>query len=127
MRIEIKNWLGVVVLLCVGFILGRATVLPDVNASAENLDIGRYQLLIGEIETSTLLPDGEAVTGYPYKTLFRIDTITGDVSIYEINVSIPTEKDSLVNIVPMWRSVTSASLLSPTTKWEDFLESVKEK
>ncbi len=127
MKVEVKNWVGIVVLLFLGFVLGRTIVIPDLNASPEYSDIGRYQLLIGEIETSWILPDWEPRISYPFKTLFRIDTMTGDISVYEANIPIPTDKDSLVKVVPMWQSLTSAYLLSPEMKWEDFLERSKEK
>ncbi len=75
MRIEIKNWLGVVLLLCVGFILGKVTVLPDVNASPEESGVGRYQLVAG---TRT-----NELTGERIQTVFRVDTKTGDVEYWQ--------------------------------------------
>jgi hypothetical protein len=89
MKVEIKSWVGVVVLLCLGFVLGRITFLPDVNASPQESEIGRYQLIAGQYE-ATLREfnkkhgEDSPPTTRPIseKTLFRIDTATGEVDMY---------------------------------------------
>ncbi|NIN00177.1 MAG: hypothetical protein GTO24_19500 [candidate division Zixibacteria bacterium] len=73
MKVEIRNWVGVVVLVCLGFILGRASVFSDVNANPQSLEIGRYQLLAGTFTNEF----GDAPERL--STIFRIDTVTGKV------------------------------------------------
>lgn len=84
MKVEIRSWVGVVVLLCVGFLLGRATILPDVNASPQGSEVGRYQLIVGDIDFSYSFFNEEGLPDTMWtlrsgSTLFRIDTMTGDV------------------------------------------------
>lgn len=86
MNVEIKNWLGVVVLLCLGFILGKITASPGVNATPQESQVGRYQLVVGEFnwrqhevdKTSGL----DTMTTVHDKRLVRIDTVTGEVEYY---------------------------------------------
>ena len=89
MKIEIKNWLGVVILLSLGFVIGRITVLPEVNANPQESKVGRYQLIAGEYEVMVREFNKESgedslpTTGTnSQKTLFRIDTVTGEVDMY---------------------------------------------
>ena len=79
MKIEIKNWLSVVVLLCLGFILGRVTLPPNVKAEPQQSEIGRYQLVAG---TQT-----NEATDQRTQTVFRIDTQTGKVERWFYTVS----------------------------------------
>ena len=85
MRLEIKNWLGVVVLLCLGFTLGRVTVLSGVNAKPQESEIGRYQLVAG---TNT-----NSETGEKTETVFRIDTKTGEVHQWMYSLQAYTDEE----------------------------------
>jgi hypothetical protein len=136
MKIEIKNWLGVVILLCLGFVLGKVTVLPDVNANPQKSEVGRYQLAVGEIEITSWvlegLEEGEDTGSMTnrYKTFLRIDTMTGDVDLYQHELVVPTEKDTLVRldspimIIPEWKSLTSVKK-ELLLKYRDYLEGMK--
>ena len=94
MRIEIKNRVVAVVLFCLGFALGRITFAPDVNASLHESQIGRYQLIAGEITLPNFFwnEDGAFDTSFADSsgpTLFRIDTKTGDAAPGKWQVSLP--------------------------------------
>ncbi len=101
MKVEIKNWMGVVVLLCLGLILGRLTTFPAVNATPQESEIGRYQMVVGEIEDIKVTADYTQDTNkadirnrvVPRRTLFRLDTATGEVEVYQRTwVSIYTDR-----------------------------------
>lgn len=110
MRVELKNWLGVLVLLCLGFILGRVTMFPDVNANPQKSEIGRYQLLIGEAEyMDFIVDDKDSIIRSEllvHSGLFRIDTMTGDVDYYLKEVTRAMPGDTLLIIEHDWRSLT---------------------
>jgi hypothetical protein len=73
MKVEIKNCLGVVILLCLGFILGRITVSLDVKANPQESRVGKYQLVAGTY-TNEFPGEEEKI-----ETVFRINTETGEV------------------------------------------------
>ncbi len=118
MNLDIRNWLGVVVLLCLGFIVGRLTATPDiivkpseVTVLPQESEIGRYQLAIGEVEVAFHSVDHFDDSGYKdktshtrEKTLFRIDTMSGKVDMYDGIYSLAT-KDSLTSIYK-WTNIT---------------------
>ena len=83
MKMEIRNWVGVVILLCLGFVLGRVTFLPEVSATPQESEIGRYQLVLGDIDLGySFFQKGAIDTAWTLRsgpTLFRIDTKSGEV------------------------------------------------
>ncbi|MGB8658267.1 MAG: hypothetical protein WCE90_10870 [Candidatus Zixiibacteriota bacterium] len=81
MKVEIKNWLGVVVLLCLGFILGKITVSRDVKANPQESTVGRYQLTAGTIQS------WGSKDAHTTSSIFRIDTQTGMVEQWSIYIS----------------------------------------
>jgi hypothetical protein len=114
MKVEIKNWLGVVVLLCLGFILGRTTVIPGVNAEPQMSGIGRYQLIAGEYEVTSLsVKQGDSTAATESeekkKTLFRIDTVTGDVDVFDGSMTFFTPDGIAVRY--SWLNMTADTLV----------------
>jgi hypothetical protein len=130
MKGEVRNWVGVMVLLCLGFILGKVTVTQCVKANPQDSQVGRYQLVLGEIEVNIMLRDVDATHVAKHKSLFRIDTVTGEVTRYYMDFYYPTEGDSLVVTAPFWASVTSIHT-EPQAKYDEFrqafIEAVKGK
>jgi hypothetical protein len=119
MKGEVRNWVGVMVLLCLGFILGRVTVTQCVKANPQDSQVGTYQLVLGEIEVDGMLRGVDATHLAKYKSLFRINTVTGEVTRYYMDYFYPTEGDSLVVTAPFWTSVTSIETV-PQVKYDDF-------
>ena len=119
MKLEFKDWVRIVILLCLGFILGRLTVPPgaetvtarhDVHPGLQGLEIGGYQLTVAEIDLPHMVLDNrgkvighEALTSG--KTLFRIDTVTGDVDYYSQEI-IRSWGDTLITSEHEWYSLT---------------------
>jgi hypothetical protein len=110
MKVEIKNWLGVVVLLCLGFIVGRMTILPDVKAEPQEASVGRYQLVIGEYKIPCVSMREDGTTGKggvnTIKTLFRMDTVTGDID-HLVGMGIKDFPDGTQIQEHKWASITS--------------------
>jgi len=118
MKVEIKNWLGVMVLVCLGFILGKVPIDPDVTASPQKSEIGRYQLVVGEIEVAYHSVDmydtsntKDSTEFTRDKTLFRIDTMTGEVDRYDGVYSVAT-RDSLFQVYD-WTKITGRKRVLP--------------
>jgi hypothetical protein len=115
LKVEIKNCLVVVVLLCLGFILGRTTILSDVNATPQESDIGRYQLIVGEIDLSKWFSNEKGVLDTTYdlrsgKTLFRIDTKTGNVDYHFIE-ECTSWGDTLSIWEHKWQTLTQTTIV----------------
>ncbi|MFH1334930.1 MAG: hypothetical protein ABII96_00275 [Candidatus Zixiibacteriota bacterium] len=83
MKGKVKNMVIILIPLCLGFILGRISLSSDVIANPQISQPGRYQLVIGELELLRVTIDArdssEKTETIRDKTLFRIDTFTGDV------------------------------------------------
>jgi hypothetical protein len=71
MKVEVKNWLGVVILLGLGFVLDNMIDLFHTKANSQGLTVGRYQLVAGTYKNGY---NDEKIPA-----VFRIDTVTGVV------------------------------------------------
>ena len=115
MKVDIGSWLGIVVLLCLGFTLGKITAFPDLKAAPQQLEVGKYQLVVGEVRVpywyidwsdSSAVKDSVSYT--QDKTVFRINTITGEVDRYDGEQYVWRGDSSTV--IPMWSSMTETKV-----------------
>lgn len=111
MKLEVKSWLGVAILLCLGFILGKITASRSVNATPQESRVGRYQLVAGEYEIMVRKfderhqQDSLPTTGTNrQKTLFRMDTMTGEVEQYILCETIITQ--DTMTFTYSWEPIT---------------------
>jgi hypothetical protein len=123
MKADLKNCLGVslgvVIMLCLGFVLGRFTMPPtpervDVHPTLPGLEIGRYQLIVAEINLPIFFFDDrgkmiETHTATSGKTLFRMDTMTGDI-VYYSHEQFRSSGDTLVSSKYIWHTLTQTEL-----------------
>lgn len=114
MRLEAKSLLSVIALICLGFILGRMSVQTDVNAGPPASEVGRYQLILGDIDLPHFWfnEEDEFDTSWALRTgptLFRIDTKTGDVDRYtEERITL---RDTLSIWEHRWDSITGVEFI----------------
>jgi hypothetical protein len=113
MNVEIKNCLGAVILVCLGFIVGRLVAFPDVIVKPPESEIGRYQLIVSEIDLPHWIFMDDSLVGAEApssgKTLFRIDTKTGDVDYYFVE-EFHSWGDTLRSWEYRWNNLTRAKL-----------------
>lgn len=108
-----KIGIYLILIFLVGLLVGQIVNIPYLRVKQEEQQVGRYQLVLGEIESEeifaesgTTLQDREwNCDTTHYKTLFRIDTMTGNIDYYGGSILI-IDPDS-VRSEYRWRNLTS--------------------
>lgn len=79
MKVAITNWIGVLILLCIGIISGGVITILVGHSSSLMGHIGRYQLVSGIYTT-------EGTQKEEIKTVFRINTENGEVERFYCSI-----------------------------------------
>jgi hypothetical protein len=114
MKVEIRNWIVVIILLCLGFIVGRITITPNVNANPQETGVGRYQMQVGDIDAPILFFNAKGVVDTTWdlrtgRTLFRINTVTGDVDYFQYRMCFAS--DTAATWTYKWSTLTEREVI----------------